>query len=41
VGVRFHSPEDNHSEGPDGLTVTYQMSIMRLIKNGMMGLRPR
>ena len=41
MGVRFHSPEDNHSEGPDGLTVTYQMDIMRLIKNGMVGLRPR
>jgi hypothetical protein len=41
LGVRFHSPEDNHSEGPDGLTVTYQMDIMRLLKNGIMGLRPR
>lgn len=47
AGVRFHSPEDNHSEGADGLTVTYQMDIMRLVKkiagvSGIiMGLRPR
>jgi hypothetical protein len=46
-GVRFHSPEDNHSEGADGLTVTYQMDIMRIVKklsrtSGLIvGLRPR
>jgi hypothetical protein len=40
-GVRFHSPEDNHSEGGDGLSVTYQMDIMRLVKGPYMGLRPR
>jgi len=35
IGVRFHSPKDSHSEGPDGLTTTYQMSIMDIIKNGV------
>lgn len=42
IGVRFHSPEDSHTEGPDGLTTTYQMSIMEIIKNGkIQGLSDR
>lgn len=42
VGVRVHSPKDAHSEGVDALTVTYSLSIMRIIRgNRFEGLRSR
>jgi len=37
IGVRLHSPERSHSEGPDALTVKMTMSIMDIQWGGVGG----
>jgi hypothetical protein len=37
-GVRFHSPDNSHTEGPEALTVKLSMSIMRIVWGAVGGV---
>ena len=40
AGCRLSSDEDSHSESADGLTVSCDLDIMYILKNGLSALSP-